>query len=220
MNKKGETGLIFKTFFSCPQTSEICKNSMNGLNDKTLQHFQPLSCSSSIKDALKPQWSEKEYIDSYIDAAIVLAQKNEELVKLQNPSVNYVLRKYYYTLPIVYLVRHSIELTLKFAIEKSGFESKPIHKVSSLWQSFTSHLPKSLHPNDNKIKKQMQVFIDIIKLLDDTEINSRYSKDKAGQQTQNKFLWINTVHLTKTCKEFITAILNVDYEYIRLSNAK
>lgn len=218
--KKGITGQIFKCGYKCPEEKSVYKSHMDGFMDKTLQDFQPLSCSSTIKEDLKPKWSEAEYIDSYINAAIILSKENKKLVTPSCPDVKYAFSKYYYTLPIIYLVRHSVELALKFAIEQSGYECKPTHKVSSLWQAFTNHLPKTLTPNDSKTKKQMQLFINIISSLDDTEISTRYSKSRDGLQTQSQFLLVDTITLSDTCEKFVTAIRNVDFEYIRYHNRK
>ena len=71
-----------------------------------------------------------------------------------------------------------------------------------------------------KTKKQMQLFINIISSLDDTEISTRYSKSRDGLQTQSQFLWVDTITLSDTCEKFVTAIRNVDFEYIRYHNRK
>lgn len=233
MKKSEKTGLIFKEAFTSPKKEEVYKTFMNDFSDPTLENFSPISMSVANKPYLRKRGSTAEWVDSYKEAAKILAFTNKERrtgkriehnVQKQSPifdKAKYIFYSYQLALPTVFLVRHTAELAIKEAIERvSENPKKDTHDLIKLWNSLLSHFPKNKVPFDRKNINQINLFLDILSHLDSDGTKTRYSTDKEGEYTHGQFEWVNCILLSDTLDNFVKAIRSIDYEYVCISGKK
>lgn len=219
--KKEQNGLIFKSYFHAPNEGEVYKSAMNKLSDKTLNSFTPVSMATTAKEELKSKLAIEEWVDSYVGAAKQLAQLNQNRCNGGKTEIRYVLYKYNYTLPTVFLIRHAAELALKEAIEKGGHTpSNETHNLIKLWNSLVSQLPKNKTPNDRKIMKESLSFLQVLSHLDDDGTKVRYAIDKEGNYTHEKFEWVDCIRLSNTLSAFVTTLRSIDWTYVKATKEK
>lgn len=219
--RKEQQGLIFKKDFRSPQESELYKSSMNGLSDKTLNNFTPISMATTAKEELKNEFAIEEWVDSYAGAAKELARLNQDRCNGGKTGVRYVLYKYNHTLPTIFLIRHAAELAIKEAIDKSGKEpNNCTHNLDKLWSSFLSRLPKSKTQTDRDIINQAHKFLQYISHLDNDGTKVRYPVDKNGGYTHAEFEWVDCIKLSNTLDAFVTTLRSIDWEYVKNSKEK
>lgn len=212
--------------FRSPKESDIYKLQMNDLRDPTLSRFVPISM-GLIRDAdIRKSSVATEWINSYKGAAKELARKNQERCSgmIEQPSVNrkygmppsrYALYTYNYTLPTIFLIRHTAELAIKQAIESANGNIKnATHDLMRLWNSLLSSFPKSKVPADRKTIKEITAFLKIVSHLDDDGTKVRYAVDKNGNYTHENFEWINCIALSDATSRFVETLRSIDYEYI------
>lgn len=220
-HKKDKTGLIFKTGLSVPQQEEIYKDRMEKPSDKTLTNFTPVSMATTAKEELKNKLAIEEWVDSYVGAAKQLAQLNQDRCNGGKTGVQYILYKYNYTLPTVFLIRHAAELAIKEAIDEGGEEpNNSTHNLDRLWNFLLRQLPESKTPNDNKIINQAHKFLRYISHLDNDGTKARYAVDKNGNYTHAEFEWVDCIKLSNTLAAFVTTLRSIDWEYVKNSKEK
>ena len=196
--------------------SEVKKESlykrqmMDGFKDKTFYQFAPLTFSAVTKQEYKYETFESEFIDSFLESAKMLA-KVSRYNSAPMPGI-YVFYRYSLVLPVLYMVRHCMELSIKRAIRLVGGDLKRIHKLDGLWSSFLSKLPKERTSEDEKVLRYMHDFVKYIDSLDDNGEKLRYSEGKDGQLTQDTFYWVDCIAVTETLDCFVkqlNALVNV-----------
>ena len=101
----------------------------------------------------------------------------------------YVFYRHSYALPVLYLTRHCMELAIKRAIRRCGFEPKKIHGLQQLWNSLVSLFPSERKGEDRKALSNMGAFVSAVAFVDNNGMSLRYSKDKSGGYTQDKPLF-------------------------------
>ena len=177
------------------------KYQMNGLGDPTLQDFQFLSYSPSLKKEYQHEEAEKEYIDSYIESAKIIAQNS----RIHIPAVKFVMKSYSLALPCIFLCRQALELSMKRAIAQLGQKYDAIHSLQELWKKFDSSFCKeTLSSEDKKALSHMGSFIDLISTFDNRNATKlRYSEDKNGDLSQNRLIFVNIEKITETTELFI-----------------
>lgn len=199
---------------------KICVNDMyksqmkDGLSDKTIPDFCPLSLSSTLKNEYKKDGFEREYIDSYLKAAKILA---DNAIKIGHPTNNCGISTVLLnnvTIPMLYMVRHTMELSIKYEIECIDGKPKEVHGLIKLWNSFCSYLPKHISGKDRSSLKNMYEFLKCIDLLDNTGTKLRYSRDKNGY-TQGDFMWINPIKIVDNTEKFINQLYSLDIEKVK-----
>lgn len=219
--KKEQNGLIFKSYFHAPNEGEAYKSAMNKLSDKTLNNFTPVSMATTAKEELKNILAIEEWVDSYVEAAKELARLNQDRCNGGKTGVRYVLYKYNYTLPTIFLIRHAAELAIKEAIDKSGKEpNNCTHNLDKLWSSFLSQLPKSRTQTDRKIINQAHKYLQYISHLDNDGTKVRYPVDKNGNYTHAEFEWVDCIKLSNTLDAFVTTLRSIDWEHVKASMEK
>ena len=207
---------IFKSqiFSGVKQESLYKRQMMDGFEDKTLHQFAPLAFSAVAKQESKYEMFESEFIDSFLEAAKMLA-KASRYNSVPMPGV-YVFYKYSLVLPVLYMVRHCMELSIKRAIRLVGGNPKLKHGLDGLWNSFLSSLSKLSEERtseDEEVLRYMHKFVRYIDFLDDNGEKLRYSEGKDGQLTQDTFYWVDCVAITETLDCFVkqlNALVNVD----------
>ena len=209
--------MIFKNnVFEQVCIDNLYKSQMyDGLSDKTLPNFCPLTISSALKEEYKKEEFEKEYIDSYLSAARILANN---AIRICHPNSNCGISMVFsndnVTIPMLYMVRHTLELSIKYAIKCIDVKPKDAHGLIKLWNSFCSYLPNSRCGKDRSVLKKMNEFLECIDLLDTTGTKLRYPEDKNGF-TQNDFKWIDPINIVNNTEKFINQLYALDIEKVK-----
>lgn len=177
---------------------------MDGPGDKTLCRFIPLSFSAIANQECKQEKAEDEFISSFLESAKILAKISQE--KSSPVPGIYFIYEHSLALPVLYMTRHCMELSIKKAIRRGGHNPKQTHKLEGLWNSFISYLPKERNADDEKILKQMHEFVKHIDFLDDNGEKLRYPKGKDDQFTQNTFYWVDCMVITEILGSFVSQL--------------
>lgn len=201
--------IFTKYVFDKYKEDEVIKPRMDGFNDPTLHDFLPLSSSPIIKAECKEEWFEKEFIESFRNAAKVLADAGQEAVNVAN---GYAFLKFSYALPMLYMTRHCMELALKRAVRRLGGTPGTTHNLAKLWSSFQSRLPSKNNRmrEDRRAIRNMGLFVTEISEIDDTGFDLRYSKDNTGEYTQGKWIWVNVKTISKYLDQFVEQLENIN----------
>ena len=198
----GEYMTFEKYIFKMEDSDMYFKYQMNGLNDPTLQEFQFLSYSPLLKEEYRHEKAEKEYIDSYMEAAKIIAQNG----RIHNSAIKFVIMSYSLALPCIFLCRQALELSMKRAISRLGQKYNAIHSLPELWNKFdNSFCKETLSSKGKETLLQMREFIDIINNTFDNRnaTKLRYSEGKDGDLSQNKLIFVDLKKITETTELFI-----------------
>lgn len=153
---------------------QVMKPQMDGLDDPTLRYFTLLDSSALVKDELKADRFDDEFIKSFLNAAKELAAAGRRAT--DRPGM-YVFLEHSYAIPVMFLTRHCIELSIKRAIKRCGADPKKDHNLTSLWNSLLSRFPRQKCREDNRTIKNMGAFVNAIADIDDYGISLRYPQD-------------------------------------------
>ena len=194
---------IFKShIFSGVKQETLYKRQMiDGFGDKTLPQFAPLVFSAFAKQEYKHEMFEEEFINSFLKSAKLLAEASRK-DNSPLPGV-YLFHTYSLVLPVLYMTRHCIELSMKRAIRLVGGKPKQTHKLMGLWSSFLSKLPEECTANDKRTLERMQRFVSYIDTLDENGEKLRYPEGNDKQLTQDTFYWVDCVAVTETLDCFV-----------------
>ena len=192
--------------------ADVMKSQMNGLDDPTLRDFTLLDMSALMKDEFKEEWFEEEFIRSFLNATMELAKAGRTAV--DKPGM-YVFYMHSYALPVLYLARHCMELSIKRATRKCGFEPKKIHGLKELWDSLVSRFPRLRNREDRRVIKNMGNFVAAIASVDNNGISLRYPKNKSGSFTQDRTLFVNGEQVALYLEMFVSQLELVDFDSIK-----
>lgn len=218
MNKKEVNILIFnQILFEPVSTEKLFKSQMNGMDDKTIPDFNPVTFSSAFKPETQSAEAQKEFIHSYLESAKALAIKLDELERPRG-GIQKIFYNYSLTLPIIYLCRHCLELSIKYAISCINGKPKEVHGLDKVWSSFRSYLPTQNSGKERSVLKEMGNFVQAINLLDDTGTKLRYPLNKDGTCTQGKFLWANSKQIVSSTEKFVKQLEELNIDNIKSAN--
>lgn len=204
--------MIFKeVLFEAVNVEKLYKTQMNGFNDKSIPEFNPITFSSILKKELREDGFQKEFIKSYLESAKILSEKLYEIAAPQM-GIMKIFYDYSLTLPIIYLCRHCLELSIKYAISNINGIPKNVHALDKIWSSFLFYLPQNRSEEDKNLLKCMGNFIHSINLLDDTGTKLRYPLDQDGTLTINNFCWINSKLIVATTEKFVKQLESLDIQ--------
>lgn len=210
--------MIFKeVLFEAINVEKLYKTQMNGMNDISIPEYNPITFSSVYKEEVRADALQKEFIKSYLESAKILSERLEELEK-PRMGIMKVFYNYSLTLPIIYLCRHCLELSIKYAISRIYGKPKAVHGLDKVWSSFLSYLPENYSGKERSLLKCMGSFIQNINLLDDTGTKLRYPLEQNGTCTQNKFLWANSKLIVSTTEKFVKQLEVIDIDNIKCNN--
>lgn len=171
------------------EPESVVKQKMETFSDPAILRFSPLNLSCFSKEDFKDDSFEKEYIASFLQAVKVLAREGR---KDTNRPEGLLLFKYSYALPVLYMTRHCMELTLKRAIRRKGGNPPATHDLKRLWEDFLSMVPAERAVEDRQSIENMGLFVKALSDIDGTGFDLRYPKDrKGGQYTQDRPLFID-----------------------------
>ncbi len=182
---------------------QVMKPQMNGFNDPTLRDFSLLDSSVLMKEKLKGEMFEEEFIRSFLNAAKELAAAGRRAI--DRPGM-YVMLKHSYAIPVLFLTRHCMELAIKRVIRKCGVEPKREHRLS--------RFPGQRCREDNRAIKNMGAFVEAVADIDDNGISLRYPQDSSGRLTQDRPLFVNDEEVASYLEKFVEQLELIDFDMI------
>jgi len=204
--------MIFKeVLFETVNVEKLYKSQMNGLNDKSIPEFNLITFSSVLEEEAREDGMQKEFIQSYLESAKILSGRLEEIEEPQI-GIMKVIYSHSLTLPIIYLCRHCLELSIKYAISRIDGKPKNVHGLDKIWSSFLSYLPENHSVKEQSLLKSMGNFARDINLLDDTGTKLRYPLEQDGTCTQNRFYWANSKLIVATTEKFVKQLEALDIQ--------
>lgn len=154
----------------------------------------------SITPLLKSEYKkgDDEILSSYLNAAKSVYNCISEQNHLNGPVT--ILRIGSLVVPFMFLCRHTIELAIKFALDKQGIEYDKIHDLKTLF--FKLELKKN---TDKKYYDLMNIFW----MLDKNGVSFRYYEDlKSKKEYIDRTLFVNTYEIINTTEELVNYLLN------------
>ena len=188
---------------------QVMKPQMDGFSDPTLRNFSLLDLSALMKDELKADRFDDEFIQSFLNAAKELAAAGRRAI--DRPGM-YVMLEHSYAIPVMFLTRHCIELAIKRAIKRCGAEPKKDHNLTSLWNSLLSRFPRQRCREDNRAIKNMGAFVKAVAEIDNDGISLRYPQDKSGRLTQDRLLFVNDEGVVSYLEKFVEQLQLIDFD--------
>ena len=190
-----------KYIFHVEDSNTYFKRQMNGLRDPSLQDFQFLSYSPLLKKECQHEKAKKEYVNSYMAAAKILAQESRGY----NSDGLFIIKSYSLALPCIFLCRQALELSIKGAITQLDGKYNAIHSLLALWDKFIDcFCEKATSSKDERLLSDMRMFIGLISEFDnDNATKLRYSEDKSGKLSQSEAIFVNLEKITETTELFI-----------------
>lgn len=153
-----------------------------------------LNTSSLYKEEFRKDSSKKELIESYLNAAKNIYE--QMTISTHAYGATYIFRSDTLSIPFLFLCRHTIELSLKYYLEKNNIKFQGNHDINKLFN-------KSKINNDN-FKQLIKAF----KTLDKTGTMLRYSTDQDDNEYRNKPLFVKAEDILKTTRDLTDYILN------------
>ena len=151
--------------------NKYIRTQFDGLTEEVYK-WEQLNWSSFYKEEFRKRESEKELAFSYMHAAEVLF---EIMSKENNPLFHVkVFRTNQLCVPMLFLCRHTIELTLKLVIESKTNKIEQGHKLQDLWDKLKTIIYIKNNEYDNLIIAFKELDIDGMQL--------RYAKDLEGKE--------------------------------------
>lgn len=190
-------------------SQQVMKPQMDGFSDPTLRNFSLLDSSALMKDELKADRFDDEFIQSFLNAAKELAAAGRRAI--DGPGM-YVMLEHSYAIPVMFLTRHCIELAIKRAIKRCGAEPKKDHNLTSLWNSLLSRFPRQRCREDNRAIKNMGAFVEAVAEIDNDGISLRYPQDKSGRLTQDRLLFVNDEEVVSYLEKFVEQLQLIDFD--------
>lgn len=190
----------------------VMKAQMNGFDDPSLSDFSLLDSAALMKEELKGEMFDEEFIQSFLNAAKDLAAAGRRAI--DRPGM-YVMLRHSYAIPVLFLTRHCMELAIKRAISKCGAEPKRDHSLTNLWNSLLPRLPKQKRREDNRIVKNMGALVRAVAAVDNNGISLRYPQDKSGKLTQDRPLFVNDEEVASYLEKFVEQLELIEFDIIK-----
>ena len=179
------------------------------LKSPDLFNWDMLIVSSIFKEELKGEESEKEVIKGYANAVNCIANE----IKNQNHFNGMVLafRRDSLMIPFIFLIRHTVELILKYLRKVLGLQNLNRHGLLSLWDE----IEKNVLEQNNSVKDMLdgiKVFISALEEIDPDGSHARYSKDVKGNLYHEKPKFIRVQMFNNFLQKVMLPL--VDYKVV------
>lgn len=151
--------------------NQYIRKSFNGLTEEVYE-WEQLNWAPFVKEEYRKAEAERELASSYMHAAEMLyaIMFNEN-----NPGIHLkVIRANQLCIPMLFLCRHAIELTLKMVIESITKEIEEGHELDKLWNKYKTVTRIKKRKYDELIKPFVEIDKDGMQL--------RYAKDLDGKE--------------------------------------
>lgn len=189
---------------------EVFKDKIEISDEHDRTEFALLDFSFCKKEGAKLDSFENEFIQSFLHAVETLAEKRRDSVC---PGA-YVVTQYSEVIPVLYLTRHCMELALKQAIRRVGYDPKKTHGLVPLWNSLWSHFPNQRTGEDGRAIKNMGAFVRAIDGVDKDGASLRYPMDRTGSFTQDKPLFVSCDKIAFYLEKFVEQLSELNVEHL------
>jgi len=151
--------------------NKYIKYQFDGLTEE-IYDWDELSFAAFYKEEIRMKETEKQITASYIHAAEMVFKT----MRIENNPVTNckIFRENNLCIPMLFLCRHAIELTIKLVLESKTDKIQDGHKLQNLWNKF-----KTVTGIKNKKYDEL---IDAFKELDEDGLQLRYAKDLEGNE--------------------------------------
>lgn len=173
--------------FECTNFNEFYLSFMDGVNDPRIKHFDMPFHQMLLKDK-RESTQFMLYSRSYLECARSIRRAHD----LSRIGINYILRTYSYSIPMLYNCRHAVELAIKAYLVYNDKTFEHRHTLLYLW-GLTG------------IKdKNVTNFLKFLSELDDNGVKLRYPYNVAKSKT-----WVNVDLLLQKSESFVRYISNL-----------
>lgn len=207
MNNKAVS--FSKHEFSRVNVTDLYRQSIS--INKMTPDYTILSASVFANEENRAEIAEREIIEAYLHAAQNLA--NEHHLRAQNLYSMGILNAIYKdapAMPVIYMIRHVMELSIKRAIAQAGQEPPRIHNLNELFAKFRTVFTNPNEDNDRMLN-DLNEFVEAIAKIDDTGTKLRYASNGNGF-TQNETTWINEMAVVTKATEFVHQLESIEIE--------
>lgn len=179
--------------------NKYIKYQFDGMTEE-IQGWDELTFTAFYKEEIRKKEADKQIAASYIHAAEI-AFKTMRIEN--NPVVNCKLfRENNLCIPMLFLCRHAIELTIKLVVESKTEKVENGHKLQNLWNKF-----KTVTGIKNKKYDEL---INAFKELDEDGLQLRYAKDLEGNEYKKIPCFVKSDLImkdTKSLYEYLISLL-------------
>lgn len=173
------------TSFPQFQPDKIIRSAVNTTEDPILKKLTHVSMAPIFRDErTQKRVEESEYIDSYLNALKAVRDMTLKQTKEQDPIVRMFKTRSLAAIPLIFLGRHVVELTLKNVLIKQGKQPKKIHEPKKLWKDAEVYCRQEL-PDDQI--SSINEFIEFLNGLDPQGTRFRYSARNEDSPVDNLF---------------------------------
>lgn len=177
--------------------NKYIRNNFEGLTSEVFD-WECLSLSSFLKEEFRIEIAEKELISAYVNAFEILFEKfNNERKSMSHIKL---LKDDQTCIPILYLCRHALELTIKLVIFRKSNNAIKGHKLNYLWEKLKETV---------NIIEDYDILIETINYLDSDGAKLRYIKDCKNNEYNTKPIFIKLDSLVDDTKKLISYLINL-----------
>ena len=173
-------------FTDLTDTTDIIRHKMNGLTHEVLL-WNMVDIAPILKQEEQEHQAEYEVLYSYAYAVkcvandLMRANQHLTFMDLINPAP---------CIPLLFLCRHTIELSIKTAIKKINGEYPKGHRIIKLWEKFKSLLTVETE-DEQQLLNRMEILVKAMDDYDPDGSQSRYA------MSNNKELYHKNVTFIK-----------------------
>lgn len=173
--------------------------------DKKSDGWELVSVSSIIKKELQRSGAKFEIVQSYLHAIDVLAAEPQNYSRFKIISMRTVW------VPLLFLCRHAVELSLKNALELTNVKvEKPTHNITSLWKKIVESNRPHITKEDRPIIDRIAVLVKVLSKLDPDGEHFRYSTSNKNELFRAKPYLINPKRFSDEVHGAVLALNNID----------
>lgn len=178
--------------------NKYIRKNFNGLTSE-VKEWDFLQLSTCLKEEFRKEKAEMEIASAYMHAAEVVF---ESFNKENNPVPGIKLfRNNQMCMPMLFLCRHTIELTIKIVIENITKKVEKGHELQDLWDKLKSLIEFESNQYDD--------LIDAYKELDDNGLQLRYVKDLQGKEYKVEPYFVKADLILEDTKKLYNYLLSL-----------
>ena len=167
--------------------------------------WELISASSVMREEFQYSGAKFEIVQSYLHAIDLLAAEPKNYGKYKLISMRTVW------VPLLFLCRHVMELSLKNALELTNVKvEKPTHNIASLWKKFVESNRPHITKEDRPIIDRIAVLVKVLSKLDPDGEHFRYSTSNKNELFRDKPYLINPKRFSDEVHSAVLALNNID----------
>lgn len=154
--------------------------------------WECLLISSFYKEEIRKISAEKEIVEAYMHAANSL-YSNLSIENHPSDGIT-VFRTNQMCIPVLFLLRHAIELTMKLVLEKNNSNVENGHRLNDLWEK----VKKNEKIECNEFDELISAYVE----LDSSGLQLRYVKDRDGKEYKIEPYFIKLRKIVKDTNKY------------------